>query len=137
MSELGMAAAPSAPTEVDSKARKALWGAAIGYAMDGFDLLILGFMLRAISADLQLSQAQAASLVTATLVGAVLGGIGFGMLSDRLGRVRGLRAARLRQQLLDTVIGGGVKCRELRCSLCNRLHLVLVEIPLKLSGQRR
>ncbi|MCO5090082.1 MFS transporter [Bosea sp. (in: a-proteobacteria)] len=76
------------PVEVDDKARKALWGAAIGYAMDGFDLLILGFMLRAISADLGLSQAQAASLVTATLVGAVLGGIGFGMLSDRIGRVR-------------------------------------------------
>ncbi|OJY01164.1 MAG: MFS transporter [Rhizobiales bacterium 62-17] len=56
--------------------------------MDGFDLLILGFMLRAISADLQLSQAQAASLVTATLVGAVVGGLVFGMLSDRIGRVR-------------------------------------------------
>jgi transcriptional regulator with XRE-family HTH domain len=26
--------------------RKALWGSALGYAMDGFDLLILGFMLR-------------------------------------------------------------------------------------------
>ena len=66
-------------------ARKALWGSALGYAMDGFDLLILGFMLRAISADLGLSPAQAASLVTATLVGAVIGGVGFGMLSDRLG----------------------------------------------------
>ncbi len=73
---------------VTSQARKALWGSALGYAMDGFDLLILGFMLRAISADLALTQAQAASLVTATLVGAVIGGIGFGMLSDRLGRVR-------------------------------------------------
>lgn len=77
-----------APTEVDSKARKALWGSAMGYAMDGFDLLILGFMLKTISADLALTQAQAASLVTATLAGAVVGGIGFGMLSDRLGRVR-------------------------------------------------
>ncbi|WP_241749433.1 MFS transporter [Teichococcus aerophilus] len=73
---------------VTPQARKALWGSALGYAMDGFDLLILGFMLRAISADLQLTQAQAASLVTATLVGAVIGGVGFGMLSDRLGRVR-------------------------------------------------
>ncbi len=73
---------------VGSNARKALWGSAVGYAMDGFDLLILGFMLRAISADLGLSPAQSASLVTATLIGAVLGGIGFGMLSDRLGRVR-------------------------------------------------
>jgi MFS family permease len=78
----------SVPTTVDSNAWKALAGSAIGYAMDGFDLLILGFMLRTIAADLGLSQAQAASLVTATLIGAVLGGIGFGMLSDRLGRVR-------------------------------------------------
>ncbi len=73
---------------VTPEAWKALWGSAIGYAMDGFDLLILGFMLRAISADLHFTPPQAASLVTATLVGAVLGGIGFGMLSDRLGRVR-------------------------------------------------
>src|SRR5690348_1427258 len=65
-----------------------IWGSAIGYATDGFDLLILGFMLRPISADLGLSQAQAASLVTATLFGAVIGGFGFGWLSDRLGRVR-------------------------------------------------
>src|ERR1700742_3406252 len=72
----------------DSEARKALWGSALGYAMDGFDLLILGFMLRAISADLHLTATQAASLVTATLVGAVIGGFLFGMLSDRLGRVR-------------------------------------------------
>ena len=64
------------PTTVDSNARKALLGSALGYAMDGFDLLILGFMLRTIAADLHLSQAQAASLVTATLIGAVLGGVG-------------------------------------------------------------
>ena len=78
----------SVPAVVDSNARKALWGSAIGYAMDGFDLLILGFMLRTIAADLGLTPAQSASLVSATLIGAVLGGIGFGMLSDRLGRVR-------------------------------------------------
>src|SRR3954468_1173774 len=72
----------------DSFARKALIASALGYAMDGFDLLILGFMLRAISADLNLTQAQGASLVTATLGGSVLGGLGFGMLSDRIGRVR-------------------------------------------------
>jgi len=31
---------------------KALAGSVIGYSMDGFDLLILSFMLTAISADL-------------------------------------------------------------------------------------
>ena len=80
--------AGTASQQVDATAYKALWGAAIGFAIDGFDLMILSFMLRAISGDLGLSQAQGASLITATLIGAVLGGIGFGMLSDRLGRVR-------------------------------------------------
>jgi MFS family permease len=73
---------------LDSTARKALAAATIGYAMDGFDLLILGFMLRAISADLHLTPAQAGSLVTWTLIGAVAGGILFGILSDYYGRVR-------------------------------------------------
>jgi MFS family permease len=73
---------------VDSYARKALVASALGYAMDGFDLLILGFMLGDISKDLALTPAQSGSLVTMTLVGAVLGGIGFGMASDRFGRIR-------------------------------------------------
>jgi len=72
----------------DAAAKKALAASVIGYAMDGFDLLILGFMLRAISADLSLTPAQAGSLVTWTLIGAVIGGIGFGILSDYYGRVR-------------------------------------------------
>jgi len=74
--------------EVTSYGWKALAGSAIGYAMDGFDLLILGFMLSAISADLHLTPGQAGSLVTWTLVGAVAGGIVFGSLSDRYGRIR-------------------------------------------------
>jgi MFS family permease len=60
----------------------------IGYSMDGFDLLILGFMLAAISADLSLTAAQAGSLVTCTLMGAVLGGFIFGSLSDHFGRIK-------------------------------------------------
>jgi len=74
--------------ETSGYGRKALIGSAVGYAMDGFDLLILGFMLPAISADLKLNPGQAGSLVTWTLIGAVVGGIVFGALSDRFGRVR-------------------------------------------------
>lgn len=79
----------SGPREqIDGYSWKALAGSAVGYAMDGFDLLILGFMLTAISADLGLTPRQAGSLVTWTLVGAVAGGIIFGALSDRYGRIR-------------------------------------------------
>jgi len=67
---------------------KALAGSVIGYAMDGFDLLILGFMLPAISASLGLSSTQAGSLVTWTLIGAVAGGLIFGTMSDHYGRIR-------------------------------------------------
>jgi MFS family permease len=67
---------------------RALFASVVGYAMDGFDLLILGFILGPVSADLGLSNAQAGSLVTWTLMGAVAGGLIFGVLSDRLGRVR-------------------------------------------------
>lgn len=72
--------------------KKAMVAAISGYAMDGFDLLILGFMLTAISTDLQLNQSQAGSLVSWTLIGSVIGGIIFGHLSDRFGRVRMLSA---------------------------------------------
>ncbi|CAJ0715189.1 MFS transporter [Ralstonia mannitolilytica] len=83
---------PGAPAsflaQSSAYAWKALAGSAIGYAMDGFDLLILGFMLPAISAALALSPSQSGALVTWTLVGAVAGGIVFGALSDVYGRVR-------------------------------------------------
>lgn len=56
--------------------------------MDGFDLLILGFMLPAIAIELGLTSSQSGSLVTWTLIGAVLGGVIFGPISDRYGRIR-------------------------------------------------
>jgi MFS family permease len=89
---LSMTAASSA-TQTRETARsgyagRALIASVLGYAMDGFDLLILGFMLPAIAAELHLSSSQAGSLVTWTLIGAVAGGLIFGVLSDYFGRVR-------------------------------------------------
>jgi benzoate transport len=83
--------AESYPTQSDRPDRyawQALIGSAAGYAMDGFDLLILGFMLPAITASLHLTAGQSGALVTWTLIGAVGGGILCGALSDRYGRVR-------------------------------------------------
>lgn len=78
-------AAEAGPT---TYGKKAVFASAVGYAMDGFDLLILGFAIAAITGTFALSTTAAGSLATFTLVGAVLGGLIFGVLSDYLGRVR-------------------------------------------------
>lgn len=74
-----------------SYARRALIASLTGYAMDGFDLLLLSFLLRPIATALNLTGVESGSLITCTLVGAVVGGLGFGILSDYVGRVRTLR----------------------------------------------
>lgn len=79
------------PKRTDKPSRyawRAIGASAVGYAMDGFDLLILGFALTAISATFHLSPGEAGSLATITLVGAVLGGFVGGVLSDYVGRVK-------------------------------------------------
>jgi MFS family permease len=72
----------------DRAARLSLWASAIGYGVEGFDLLILVFLLAAIAADFGLSTTRTATLMTGTLMGAVSGGVAFGLLSDYFGRVR-------------------------------------------------
>lgn len=67
---------------------KALAGSVVGFSMDGFDMLILGFMLPAISVTLSLTRTQAGSLVTWTMLGAVTGGLLFGTVSDHFGRIK-------------------------------------------------
>jgi benzoate transport len=76
------------PPTVDAYARRALVASSLGYAMDGFDLLILSFILVPLSATLHLNPPEAGSLITWTLIGAVAGGFLAGPLSDRYGRVR-------------------------------------------------
>ncbi|MDR1827554.1 MAG: MFS transporter [Methylobacteriaceae bacterium] len=73
---------------VSPKAWKALWGSAVGYCMDGFDLMILGFMIVAITKDLSLTPQEGSWWVWATTTGAVAGGFLFGSLSDKYGRIK-------------------------------------------------
>lgn len=80
--------AGSEDATVDRYARKALIASNVGYAMDGFDLMILSFMLPAVVAGLHLTGSEAGSLITWTLIGAVVGGLVVGTLSDKFGRIR-------------------------------------------------
>lgn len=78
-------------TEADERyGKKAVFAAALGYGLDGFDLLILSFALAGIMSTFNIEKTQAGWLTTITLFGAVLGGLLFGVLSDKFGRVRTL-----------------------------------------------
>ncbi|MEK3644450.1 MFS transporter [Aeribacillus sp. FSL K6-2848] len=67
---------------------KTLWASTIGYAMDGLDMMILAYTLPLIMAFYGLNQAEGGALSTITLLGSVLGGIFFGTLADKFGRVK-------------------------------------------------
>lgn len=67
---------------------KTLWASTIGYAMDGLDMMILAFTMPLIISYFGINAAQAGSISTITLLGSVIGGIVFGILADKFGRVR-------------------------------------------------
>lgn len=75
-------------SKIGSYQWKTLWASTIGYAMDGLDMMILAFTMPFIMAYFSINQAAAGSISTITLLGAVIGGIVFGILADKFGRVR-------------------------------------------------
>lgn len=75
-------------SEMKHYAGKAVFSAAIGHALDGLDLMILSFALSGIIATFGVDNATAGSLTSITLAGAFLGGLIFGTLADKLGRIR-------------------------------------------------
>ncbi|MGA9694089.1 MAG: MFS transporter [Pseudonocardiaceae bacterium] len=74
-----------------SDGRRAFVGAFGGYALDSYDFQILPLGLVAIATSLGISTGEAGLLSTVTLVFSAVGGVGAGILIDRIGRVRTLQ----------------------------------------------
>ncbi len=73
-----------------SPARRALWAAALGWGLDGFDLSLYVYALPGIIASLAISRAAGGLLATETLAASAIGGIVMGALADRIGRKRAM-----------------------------------------------
>lgn len=73
------------------RGRRAFLGAFGGYGLDSFDYQTLPLGLAAITAYFGISSGEAGLLGTTTLVVSAVGGVGAGMLADRIGRVRALQ----------------------------------------------
>ncbi len=59
-----------------------------GFGLENMDVMFLSFTLSSIIADLHLSGTQAGLIATITNIGMLLGGVFFGVLADRVGRIK-------------------------------------------------
>src|SRR5262249_36496880 len=71
-----------------TEARKALLAAFLGWMLDGMDIMLYAFALRAIQDEFSLSSAAVGGLASLTLLTSAVGGIFAGVLADRFGRAR-------------------------------------------------
>ena len=69
---------------------RALFAAQFGWMLDAMDIMFYAFALVAIQRDFKLTSAQAGAVASLTLLASAFGGIFFGALADRVGRVRTL-----------------------------------------------
>ncbi|HEX7154807.1 MAG TPA: MFS transporter [Thermoanaerobaculia bacterium] len=76
--------------DVDRKAWRALFAAQLGWMLDAMDVLLFTFALIPIQQELGLTQKQMGIPLAATLFASAIGGMVFGRLADRIGRVRAM-----------------------------------------------
>jgi MFS family permease len=76
--------------EITPPQRRTVIAAALGWALDAFDVMLYAMVLTHIMRDLGMSKGTAGLLNTLTLLASGIGGILFGFIADRVGRKRAL-----------------------------------------------
>jgi len=76
--------------DVDRRAWRALAAAQLGWMLDAMDFLLFTFAVIPIQQEFGLSKATMGGLTSVALVASAFGGILFGRLADRIGRVRAM-----------------------------------------------
>lgn len=75
---------------VDKKAWRALFAAQLGWMLDATDFLLFNFALLSIQGEFGLTRQQVTLPVISALVASAIGGIAFGRIADRIGRVKAM-----------------------------------------------
>jgi MFS family permease len=86
-------------------ARRALVAAALGWALDAFDVMLFSLTLAAVIKELGLTKVQAGVLGSITLLGGAVGGLFFGWVADKFGRTRALMGSVLLYSLFTALCG--------------------------------
>src|SRR5687768_18213544 len=85
-----MATASIGFSQITPAQRRTLIAAALGWMLDAFDVMLYALVLAYIMSDLGMSKATAGLLGTLTLLASGIGGVLFGFIADRIGRVKAL-----------------------------------------------
>lgn len=78
----------SKQNQLDNYQAKVVASTASGFGLENMDVMFLSFALSSIIAELHLSGTQAGLISTITNIGMLLGGIFFGILADKIGRIK-------------------------------------------------
>jgi len=75
---------------VSALSYRTLVAAALGWALDAFDVMLYAVVITAVMRDLGMSKGMAGFLNTLTLLASGIGGVLFGSIADKVGRTRAL-----------------------------------------------
>lgn len=78
------------PSNVDRNAWRALFAAQLGWMLDAMDFLLFTFAILPIQKEFGLASSTMGGLTSVALIAGAVGGIAFGAIADRLGRVRAM-----------------------------------------------
>ncbi len=93
--------------------KRALLAAALGWMLDSMDVMLYAFVLGPVQREMHLTSAEAGAMMSATLIAAAIGGIGFGVLADRIGRTRALMGSMLLYSVATALCGFSHSAMEL------------------------
>ena len=77
-------------TEAPVEQKRTLLAASLGWMLDSMDVMVYALVLGEVQREMHLSRAASGAMMSATLISAAVGGLGFGWFADRFGRVRAL-----------------------------------------------
>jgi MFS family permease len=72
--------------EASQEQKRALLAACLGWMLDSMDVMLYALVLGQVQRAMHLSAAMSGAMMSATLLSAAVGGIGFGRFADRFGR---------------------------------------------------
>jgi MFS family permease len=76
--------------EASREQKRTLLAASLGWMLDSMDVMLYALVLGEVRREMHLSAAMSGAMMSATLVSAAAGGLGFGWFADRFGRTRAL-----------------------------------------------